>query len=90
VQDPGSGLSMEVLTTEPGIQLYTPNFPHGKLVGKEHRDYGGHAAICLETEHYPDSPHEPGFPSTVLRPGELFHSETIYRFSTEPQKTTAH
>jgi len=81
VQDPTTGLSMEVSTTEPGVQLYTPNFPRGKVAGKEHRNYGGHAAICLETEHFPDSPHNPGFPSTVLRPGQIFHSETIYKFT---------
>lgn len=81
VEDPTTGLSMEVSTTEPGVQLYTPNFPQGKLIGKGNRDYGGYAAICLETEHFPDSPHNPGFPSTVLRPGHLFHSETIYKFT---------
>ena len=86
VQDPGSGLSMEVSTTEPGMQLYTPNFPPGKVVGKERKDYGGHAAICLETEHFPDSPHRPQFPSTVLRPGQTLRSETIYKFSTDAYK----
>lgn len=82
VQDISSGLSMEVSTTEPGVQLYTPNFPRGKVIGKESRDYGGHSAICLETQHFPDSPHEPKFPNTVLRPGQTLHSETIYKFST--------
>jgi aldose 1-epimerase len=83
LQDPTTGLSMEVSTTEPGVQLYTPNFPRGKLTGKENRDYGGYAAICLETEHFPDSPHNPGFPTTVLRPGQIFHSETIYKFTSD-------
>jgi aldose 1-epimerase len=72
---------MEVSTTEPGLQLYTPSFPFGRIIGKAGRDYGGHAAICLETEHYPDSPHHPNFPTTVLRPGQTFRSETIYKFS---------
>jgi aldose 1-epimerase len=80
---------MDVYTTEPGVQLYTPNFPHGKVTGKENRDYGGYAAICLETEHFPDSPHEPGFPTTVLRPGQLFHSETIYKFTNDARMTHA-
>jgi len=85
VQDPGSGLSMEVSTTEPGMQLYTPNFTRGRLIGKGSRGYVGYGAICLEAEHFPDSPHRPGFPSTVLRPGQTFRSETIYKFSTDGQ-----
>jgi aldose 1-epimerase len=83
IQDVTTGLTMDVLTTQPGLQLFTPNFPREKLIGKGGRDYGGHSAICLETQHFPDSPHQPGFPSTVLRPGERFHSETRYRFSTD-------
>ena len=88
VQDPGSGLSMEVSTTEPGVQLYTPNFTRGRLTGKGSQAYVGHGAICLETEHFPDSPHRPRFPSTVLRPGQTLRSETIYKFSTDAQNAT--
>jgi aldose 1-epimerase len=88
VQDPSSGLSMEVSTTEPGMQLYTPNFTRGRLVGKGSHAYVGHGAICLEAEHFPDSPHRPAFPSTILRPGQTLRSETIYKFSTDVQSTT--
>jgi aldose 1-epimerase len=88
VQDPRSGLSMEVSTTEPGVQLYAPNFTRGRLTGKGSQAYVGHGAICLETEHFPDSPHRPRFPSTVLRPGQTLRSETIYKFSTEAQNAT--
>ena len=88
VQDPGSGLSMEVFTTEPGMQLYTPNFTHGKTIGKGGLAYVGHGAICLEAEHFPDSPHRTRFPSTVLRPGQTLRSETIYKFSTDARNTT--
>jgi aldose 1-epimerase len=79
--DPLSGRSMEVLTDQPGIQLYTANNFHGGPVGKYGQVYEIHAAFCLETQHYPDSVNKPGFPSTVLRPGETFRSTTVYRFS---------
>jgi aldose 1-epimerase len=79
--DPVSGRSVEVLTDQPGVQLYTANGFHGKLVGKYGEAYPLHAAFCLETQHYPDSINKPGFPSTLLRPGETFRSTTIYRFS---------
>jgi aldose 1-epimerase len=82
--DPASGRFMEVLTQEPGVQVYTANFLDGILVGKSGRPYLKRSAICLETQHYPDSPNHTGFPSTILRPGELFQSRTIYRFSTQP------
>ena len=88
VQDPRSGLSMEVFTTEPGMQLYTPNFTRGKTIGKGGLAYVGHGAICLEAEHFPDSPHRTRFPSTVLRPGQTLRSETIYKFSTDAQNAT--
>lgn len=88
VQDPRSGLSMEVSTTEPGMQLYTPNFTRGRLIGKGSLAYVGHGAICLETEHFPDSPHRPRFPSTILRPGQTLRSETIYKFSTDARNPT--
>jgi aldose 1-epimerase len=78
---PATGRVMEVLTTEPGVQLYSGNFLDGTVVGKGGRAYGHRFAVCLETQHFPDSPNQPGFPSTVLRPGETYRSTTIYRFS---------
>jgi aldose 1-epimerase len=81
VIEPVSGRVMEVLTTEPGMQFYTGNFLNGKIKGKSGRKYQKHGAFCLETQHYPDSPHHPGFPSTVLNPGETYRQETIYKFS---------
>jgi aldose 1-epimerase len=77
-----TGIIMDVYTTEPGIQLYTGNFLNPKLHdGKEGDVYGPRSALCLETQHFPDSPNESSFPSTVLRPGETYHSVTIYKFS---------
>lgn len=82
VEEPTSGRVMEVLTTQPGIQFYTGNFLNGKVVG-----IGGafeyRSALALETQHFPDSPNHPNFPSTVLHPGEKFHEVTVYRFSVE-------
>jgi aldose 1-epimerase len=80
VHEPGSGRRMEVLTTEPGMQLYTGNFLDGKLVGVGGVAYKQHSAFCLETQHFPDSPNHPNFPSTVLRPGEMYKTTTVYRF----------
>jgi aldose 1-epimerase len=80
VFDPGSGRRIEVRTDQPGIQLYTGNFLDGKLTGVGGVNYGRHSAFCLETQHYPDSPNQPNFPSTVLRSGETFRSATIYEF----------
>jgi aldose 1-epimerase len=81
LHDPASGRTMEVLTTEPGLQLYTGNFLDGTRSGSGGRLYRQSAALCLETQHFPDSPNQPAFPSTVLRPGETFASTTIYRFA---------
>jgi aldose 1-epimerase len=81
VHDPKSGRSMEVLTDQPGIQLYTANGFHGALVGKYGQAYPLHAAFCVETQHFPDAVNKPSFPSTLLRPGETFRSTTVYRFS---------
>jgi aldose 1-epimerase len=81
VYDPASGRVMQVLTTEPGVQFYTGNFLDGTIKGKKGTPYVRNAALCLETQHFPDSPNQPAFPSTTLNPGEKFHSETIYRFS---------
>jgi aldose 1-epimerase len=81
VSDPASGRKMEVWTTEPGVQLYTANWLDGKLVGKRGVQYRRYGAVCLEAQHYPDSPNHVNFPTTVLRPGETYHQETIYKFS---------
>ena len=82
--DPGSGRNMEVWTTQPGIQFYTGNFLNGSLTNsKDGVKYNKHAALCLETQHYPDSPNQPAFPSTVLKPGETYHEITVYKFSTK-------
>ncbi len=81
VYEPVTGRSMEVSTDQPAVQLYTSNSFDGTLVGKRTLAFQIHAGLCLETEHYPDSVNEPGFPTTILRPGETFRSTTIYRFS---------
>ena len=80
---PESGRVLEVLTTEPGLQFYSGNFLDGSIVGRGGEVYGRRAGLCLETQHFPDSPHQPGFPSTVLRPGETYRSRTVYRFSVQ-------
>ena len=82
VMDPLSGRFIEVHTTEPGVQFYTGNFLDGSLVSHG-RSYQQHSGFCLETQHFPDSPNQADFPSTVLRPGELFVSQTIFRFGIE-------
>jgi len=81
VREPKSGRIMEVLTTEPGVQFYTGNFLDGTVKGKGGAVYKKHAGFCLETQHYPDSPNQKDFPSTVLRPGQTYRSMTVYRFS---------
>ena len=82
VFDPGSGRLMEVFTTQPGIQFYSGNFLNGALqVTKGGQIYIPHAGLCLETQHYPDSPNEPSFPSTILKPGEAYRQTTVYKFS---------
>ena len=81
VRDPASGRTLDVHTTEPGIQLYSGNFLDGTLVGTSGRPYGPHAGFALETQHHPDSPNQPSFPSTVLRPGTQFESTTVYRLA---------
>jgi len=80
VKDPKSGRILEVETTEPGIQLYTANALSGKDIGREGIPYNSRTAFCLETQHFPDSPNKPHFPSTILEPGKQFTSKTIYRF----------
>ncbi len=83
VVEPTSGRVMEVWTTEPGVQFYTSNFLDGKTIGKGGVGYPKHAAFCLETQHFPDSPNQPKFPSVVLNPGARYHTITTYKFSTE-------
>ncbi|CAG5071409.1 Aldose 1-epimerase [Dyadobacter sp. CECT 9623] len=80
VKDPESGRFMEVFTTEPAVQFYTGNFLDGSLKGKN-ATFAKRFGLCLETEHYPDSPNQPQFPSTVLNPGDTYETTTKYRFS---------
>ncbi len=80
---PGTGRYMEVRTTEPGVQFYSGNFLNGSLTGKGGARYVKHAGLCLETQHFPDSPNQPSFPNTILRPGETYTQTTIYKFSTK-------
>ncbi|WP_030991416.1 aldose epimerase family protein [Streptomyces sp. NRRL S-1813] len=79
--DPRSGRALELATTEPGLQLYTADHLDGTLTGTSGVPYGPAAGLALETQHFPDSPNRPDFPSTVLRPGESYRSETVYAFS---------
>lgn len=81
VYDPETGRFMQVYTTQPGVQFYSGNFLDGSITGKNDITYPKHSALALETEHFPDSPNQPSFPSTVLKPGDTFHSTTIYKFS---------
>jgi aldose 1-epimerase len=89
VEEPTTGRVMEVLTTEPGIQFYIGNFlpraddPNNPMTGKSGKKYTWRGGFCLETQHFPDSPNQPTFPSTVLKPGQTFTSLTVYRFSTK-------
>lgn len=83
--DPESGRELEVYTTEPGIQFYSGNFLDGSVHGKGGKAYGSRSAFCLETQHYPDSPNHPDFPTTELKPGRTFHEVTIFKFSTTSQ-----
>ena len=80
---PRAGRVLEDVTTEPGVQLYSGNHMDGKLAGKGGKVYPRRGGFCLETQHYPDTPNRPEFPSTVLRPGEKYATSTIYRFSVE-------
>ena len=79
--EPESGRYMEVFTTEPGVQFYTGNHLKGTEIGKAGKAYTKRTGFCLETEHYPDSPNQPQFPSTLLEPGEVYSTTTIYRFT---------
>jgi aldose 1-epimerase len=81
VYEPTTGRSLEVLTTEPGIQLYSGNFLRGDLLSENGKPYGFRGGLCLETQHFPDSPNHPEFPSTVLKGGDTYTSRTIFRFN---------
>lgn len=80
--DPTSGRVLKVLTDQPGIQFYSGNFLDGSVRGKGGKPYQQHAALCLETQHFPDSPNHPDFPTTELKPGQHYHTVTIFSFST--------
>jgi aldose 1-epimerase len=80
--EPGSGRVLQVWTTEPGVQFYTGNFLDGTLTGKSGKVYARRNGFCFETQHFPDSPNQPSFPTTTLRKGQTYKSTTIYRFST--------
>jgi aldose 1-epimerase len=71
---------VEVFTTQPGVQFYSGNFLDGTLKGKDGRIYKQHWGLCLETQHFPDSPNQSSFPNTILRPGEKFHEVTVFKF----------
>jgi aldose 1-epimerase len=79
LSDSISGRTLEVYTTQPGLQFYTGNFLDGKFINRDGKPIKLHTALCLETQHFPDSPNEPDFPSTILRPGEKYHSITVYK-----------
>ncbi|MCX5206279.1 galactose mutarotase [Streptomyces sp. NBC_00237] len=81
LRDPGSGRTMRIATTEPGVQFYSGNFLDGTLTGPSGRTYRQSDGLCLETQHFPDSPNHPAFPSTVLRPGRTYRSTTVHSFS---------
>ena len=80
VLDPTSGRTLDISTTEPGIQFYSGNFLDGSLTGKGGRKYGHRTALALETQHFPDSPNHPNFPSTILKPGQTYRSRTVFAF----------
>jgi aldose 1-epimerase len=81
VSDASSGRQMEVWTTEPGVQFYSGNFLDGTITGKRGVVYGKHSGFCLETQHYPDAVNHPAFPPVILRPGSVYSTQTIYKFS---------
>jgi aldose 1-epimerase len=83
VHEPSSGRVLEVFTTQPGVQFYSGNFLDGTVTGKQGHVYKHRYGFCLETQHFPDSPNHPDFPSTILSPGQTFHSQTVFKFSTQ-------
>jgi len=84
--DPASGRVLTVSTTEPGVQFYSGNSLTGDYKGKSGGTYSKNTGLCLETQHYPDSPNQPAFPSTELKAGETMRSETVFAFSTQAAK----
>jgi aldose 1-epimerase len=80
LEEPTSGRTLDVSTTEPGLQFYSGNFLDGTITGKAGHVYAKRSGLCLETQHFPDSPNHPGFPSTIIRPGERFRSKTVFTF----------
>ncbi len=82
VYDPSSGRYMQEFTNQPGVQFYSGNFLNGQI-GKDGIAYQKHAGLCLEAQHFPDSPHEPQWPSVILKPGQVYHQTTIYKFTTK-------
>jgi len=83
VHEPSTGRGMEITTTEPGIQFYCGNFLDGRLKGKSGKPYVHRGGFCLETQHYPDSPNQKNFPSTILKPGDEYRTTTVFKFSTK-------
>jgi aldose 1-epimerase len=81
LEHPASGRALDVLTTEPGLQVYTGGFLDGSIVGKGGARYERHAGICLEPQHFPDTPNRPDFPSARLDPGQIYKTRTVYRFT---------
>src|SRR5205814_752494 len=81
---PSTERLLEVCTTQPSIQFYSGNQLEGSLIGKGDQRYVQYSGLCLETQHFPDSPNQPQFPSTVLRPGNVYHQTAIYRFTVQP------
>jgi len=79
VVDPGSGRVLEMYTTEGGVQFYSGNFLDGKFKNRDGKPINQHTALCLETQHFPDSPNKPNFPTTILKPGDAYHSVTVYQ-----------
>jgi aldose 1-epimerase len=80
IYEPTTGRTLEITTTEPGVQFYSGNFLDGTITGKNGVVYQHRTGFCLETQHYPDSPNKPDFLSTILRPGEEYRSHTVFRF----------
>jgi aldose 1-epimerase len=80
VLEPTTGRTLDISTTEPGLQFYSGNFLDGTITGKGGHVYKQHDGFCLETQHFPDSPNHPAFPSTILRPGETYGSRTVFAF----------
>ena len=83
VKDPESGRVMEVSTTEPAVQFYTGNFLDGSIKTDAGKPINKNSALCLETQHFPDSPNQPSFPNSILEPGQTYHQTTVYKFSTK-------